>query len=163
MNRRIPFLQVCQQPDLVGSPKVRLLTDDLLVKAFTNGNTEKTKRNNCFDDWDFITTNISSDIVISPEAVPYMNCLNSFRRFEHNFEGIRFFDLKRWGMEWTHYFGADKEEYTLTGDDVRRAVEAPWEARANGAGSSRVELVPVSSAARKDLRQPRPDEIEIKN
>lgn len=149
--------------DLVGSPKVKLLTDDLLVKAFTNGTTDKTKRNNCFDDWDFITTNISSDIVISPEAVPFMNCLNSFRRFEHNFEGIRFFDLKRWGMEWTHYFGPDKEVYTLTGDDVRRAVEAPWEARANGAGSSRVELAPAPSAARLEMRLPRPDEFEKKN
>lgn len=150
-------------PDLVGSPKTKLMTDDLLIKAFTNGNTETTKRNNCFDDWNFMTNNISSSIAVTPEAVPYMNCLNALRRFEHNFEGLRFFDLKRWGVEWTHYFGPDKLAYTLTGDDVRRAVEAPWEARANGAGSSRTELSAAPSGARKELRLPRASEIENNN
>lgn len=149
--------------DLVGTPKVKLLTDELIAKVFTNGDTEKTKRNNCYDNWNFITTNVSPEIVVSPEAIPYMNCLNSFRRFEHSFEGIRFFDLKRWGVEWTHYFGPDKEEYTLTGNDVRRAIEAPWEAVANGAGSSRVEPALAPSAARKEMRLPRQSQYEKQN
>ncbi len=150
-------------PGLVGTPKVKLMTDELLLKAFTNGNTDKTKRNNCFDNWDFITTNISSSIVVKPEAVPYMNCLNTFRRFEHNFEGLRFFDLKRWGVEWTHFFGPDKLAYIMEGIDVRRAVEAPWEAIANGAGSSRADLVVPPSAARKEMQPVPQSEIEIKN
>lgn len=147
-------------PGLVGTPKTKLMTDALLVKAFTNGNT---KKNNCYDNWDFITKNISSEIVVSAEAVPYMNCLNSFRRFETNFEGMRFFDLKRWGIEWTHFFGPDKEDYTLTGNDVRRAVEAPWEALANGAGSSRVEPALSPSEARKEMKLPRQSDITKQN
>ena len=144
-------------PDVV-SPGTKLMTDASLKSAFTN--TDKKTINNCFDDWNFITTNISSDIVVSEEAVPYMNCINSFRRFEHNFEGLRFFDLKRWGIEWTHYYGLDKDEVTLTGDDLRRAVEAPWEARANGAGSSRAELVSAPTAARFDMSLPRISDVK---
>ena len=137
---------------------IKYMTLDLLKSNFTN--TEKAKKPNCLDSWDFITENISSDIVIPEEAVPYMNCLNDFRRFEHGFEGIRFFDLKRWGMEWTHRYGLEKEMYTMEGTDVRRALEAPWEALANGAGSSR-EPLPAESrnAAQDEMRQPSNDRL----
>lgn len=144
--------------------RTKLMTDASLKREFTNGATAKSKKNNCFDDWDFLSQNISSDIVVSAQAVPYMNCLNSFRRFEHNFEGVRFFDLKRWGIEWKHYYGADKDSVELKGNDMRRAVEAPWEARFNGAGSSRVEpLVAPSQASRSSLRMPAEAQIRRKD
>ncbi len=143
------------------TPKyIYYLTDEMLNSNFKN--TATTKKANCFDNWDFLTTNISSDIVVSPAAVPYMNCLNDFRRFENSFEGIRFFDLKRWGMEWTHYYGLDKTPYVMTGNDTRRALEAPWEAMANGAGTAR-EAQPVESnaptQAQQEMRMPSNKEL----
>lgn len=126
-------------------------------------NTATNKKPNCYDDWNFLSQNISSDLVVSTAAVPYMNCLNDFRRFEHSFEGIRFFDLKRWGLEWTHYFGQDKIAYTMKGVDERRALEAPWEALANGAGSSRpVASAEPASEALKSLRRPTYSEMRVK-
>jgi len=112
------------------------LTKDMLngSRAWFN---KKNKNNyNCFDDWNFVT-NMSPDYVIPAIAVPYMNCLNYFRRYETNFSGLRFFDLKRWGMEYSHEYGLNNEVYTLTWDDPRRALEVPQDAIASGLQPSR--------------------------
>ena len=71
-----------------------------------------------------------------------MNCLNEFRRFETMFEGLRFFDLKRWGVEWEHTVSVNAD--ALSANDARRAIEVPWEVISAGLESSRV--VPSSSA-----------------
>ena len=140
---------------------IKQMTDDMFKTNFTN--TESTKKPNCFDNWDFISQNISPDIVVSADAVPYMNCLNDFRRFENSFEGIRFFDLKRWGMEWTHYFGLDKTPYVMEGVDKRRALEAPWEALANGAGTSRpADNLQNDNRAMQELSRPADKDLRIK-
>lgn len=148
----------------VVSAKTKHMTDASLQKAFTNIASSKSKKNNCFDDWNFLTQNISSDIVVSSQAVPYMNCINSFRRFEHNFEGLRFFDLKRWGIEWKHYYGNNKDSVELKGNDMRRAIEVPWEAMANGAGSSRIEpaVATGASGSRELLKMPQEAQIRRK-
>ncbi|MBP3260016.1 MAG: RagB/SusD family nutrient uptake outer membrane protein [Prevotella sp.] len=91
---------------------------------------------NCFDDWDFVK-NMSPDYVITAEKVPYMNCLNYFRRFELNFTGMRFFDLKRWGMEYSHEYGLNNELYYMKWNDPRRALEVPEDAIASGLQPSR--------------------------
>ena len=140
---------------------IKKLTDDILKTNFSN--TAQSKKPNCFDNWDFLTENISSDIKVSAAAVPYMNCLNDFRRFENSFEGIRFFDLKRWGMEWTHYYDLDKTPYVMKATDVRRALEAPWEALANGAGSSRpTDEVQTRNEAKQELCRPTEKDLRIK-
>lgn len=134
---------------------IKLLTDDMIKSNFM-------RKTNCFDNWDFVSQNISSAIHITPEAVPYMNCLNDFRRFEHSFEGMRFFDLKRWGMEWTHYYGLDKKAIVMKGVDTRRALEAPSEAKLNGAGSSRPEMVTVTeNDSRRGLVAPKYSQFRI--
>ena len=138
------------------------LTEELLLSAYTN--TESSKKVNCFDNWNFLTQNISSDITVSADAVPYMNCLNDFRRFENAFEGIRLLDLKRWGMEWTHYYGLDKTPYVMAGTDARRALEAPWEALANGAGTSRpTQEATSTNEARRSLEFPSNEKLRVKN
>jgi hypothetical protein len=110
---------------------ISYLTDAHIMSWYANGNNE-----NCFADWNF-TQNVSSDYVIPAQAVPYMNCLNDFRRFENSFEGLRFFDLKRWGMEYKHIVGPTSQEFVLKADDERRAIEVPWEALSAGLESSR--------------------------
>lgn len=110
---------------------ISYLTDEHILSWYANGNNE-----NCFSDWNF-TQNVSSDYIIPAQAVPYMNCLNDFRRFENSFEGLRFFDLKRWGMEYKHIVGPTSQEFILKADDERRAIEVPWEALSAGLESSR--------------------------
>ncbi len=91
---------------------------------------------NCFNDWNFVS-NMSPDYIIPAVAVPYMNCVNYFRRFETNFSGMRFFDLKRWGMEYSHEYGLNNEVYYMKWDDPRRALEVPEDAIASGLEPSR--------------------------
>ncbi|MCD8282704.1 MAG: RagB/SusD family nutrient uptake outer membrane protein [Prevotella sp.] len=96
----------------------------------------KSTNTNCYANWDF-TQNMSSDFVVPENAVTYMNCLNDFRRFETWQEGWRFFDLKRFGIEYSHFVGLENTEYRLTWDDPRRAIEIPQEVIAAGLQSSR--------------------------
>ncbi|MCR4602093.1 MAG: RagB/SusD family nutrient uptake outer membrane protein [Prevotella sp.] len=110
------------------------LTDDMIKDWFA----KETKDNyNCFDDWDFLK-NMDPNWVISADAVPYMNCVNYWRRYETNFTGKRFFDLKRWGMEYYHVYGTNtstgvqNDTIRMTWNDPRRALEIPQDAIAAG-------------------------------
>lgn len=121
----------------------KFLTDALLKRYFTyaednEGNISASVSPNCQKDWNF-TQNMSPDYIVPAEAVPYMNCINTFRRYEMAFEGVRFFDLKRWGMEYTHEVGINSDKYTLKWNDKRRAIEVPWEALSAGMDTSRPE------------------------
>ena len=121
------------------------LTEEVIQSWFA----KETKNNyNCFNDWNFVT-NMSPDYVIPAEAVPYMNCLNYWRRYETNFTGLRFFDLKRWGMEWTHIYGIDNVEYTMTWNDPRKALEVPQDAIAAGLEPSRPIITTDETATEK--------------
>ena len=91
---------------------------------------------NCFADWDF-TQKMSSSFIVPKEAVKYMNCLNEFRRIETCWDGTRFFDLKRFGIEYSHIYGPESEEIKLTWDDPRRAIEVPDDAIMAGLEPSR--------------------------
>lgn len=96
-----------------------------------------TSNYNVLDDWSF-TQNMSSDFVVPEEMYTYMNALNDFKRYETAFTGRRFFDLKRWGMEWSHTYGDAESSTTVTlaWDDERRAIEVPQEVLAAGLSSS---------------------------
>ena len=119
---------------------IKYLTKDILLDNWKPANAGLTNHPNVFANWDFTATNVSPSYVIPAEAVVYMNCLNDFRRYENAFEGLRFFDLKRWGVEYTHTVGLEKTPYTLGGIDERRAIEVPWEAMSAGMESSRPTL-----------------------
>ena len=114
------------------------LTRALLEAWYTPTEANVSSHSNTLADWDF-TQNMSSDFVVPAEVVTYMNCLNDMRRYETAWSGRRFFDLKRWGMEYTHTHreGDDNVDYTLTWNDPRRAIEVPQEVLAAGLQSSR--------------------------
>ena len=80
---------------------------------------------------------MSSDFVVPEEVYPYMNCLMDFRRYETLCEGRRFFDLKRFGIEYSHTIGRNSNVVTLKWNDPRRAIEIPIEAEAAGLETSR--------------------------
>lgn len=107
------------------------LTPEMLYQHYNNST-----KYNCFANWDF-TQEVSPEFVIPAAATPYMNCINEMRRFETVFEGLRFFDLKRWGIPYKHTVGVEGVEYEIKAGDPRLAVEVPWETLAAGIESSR--------------------------
>lgn len=68
----------------------------------------------------------SSEYSVTPEMVPYLQCVQHFRRIETAHKGDRFFDLKRYGIEVTHRIGASRVE-TLKVGDKRWAIQLPYE------------------------------------
>lgn len=62
---------------------------------------------------------------------PYLQCVLHFRRIETIDDGLRWFDIKRYGIEITHKIGATRVEH-LTWNDPRRAFQIPAEVIAAG-------------------------------
>ena len=122
---------------------------DFATRGYYNPASGKVNTN-CYENWDF-TQRMSADFVVPAAAVPYMNCINDFRRFETAFDGLRFFDLKRWGIDYTHVVGVSKEERQSNYDDAVRAVEVPWEALSGGMDSSRPESTADTKAAKASM------------
>ena len=107
---------------------------------------------NCFDDWDFLQ-NMDPNWIIPEAAVPYMNCVNYWRRYETNFTGKRFFDLKRWGIEYYHVYGnntstgVQNDTIVMTWNDPRRALEIPQDAIAAGMEPSQPASLTIDSVS----------------
>lgn len=114
------------------------LTVDMVEKTYFNN-----KNNvNCKFDWNTCFQRMSAGYSMTDALAPYMNVINDYRRWETSYEGHRFFDLKRWGIEYSHVVGYEKTEYKLTWNDPRRAFELPQEVIAAGLEQTR----PVISA-----------------
>ena len=89
-----------------------------------------------------------------------MNCLMHFRRLETIHTGMRFFDLKRLGIEYSHEIGKaqgvmepERVEF-LSWNDPRRALEVPQESIIMGLEPSRqtpsTDVSPSSSVVKMD-------------
>lgn len=122
----------------------------------TDGYPYKGLNVNCFKNWDFAA---NMGVIVAHEEVPFMNAVNDYRRFENAYEGTRFFDLKRWGVEYTHRVGYSHrthyDDIFLRWDDPRRALEIPQEVIAAGHPASRP--VEEPEKAGDDIMQPLPD------
>ncbi len=90
------------------------------------------------------TTKMSSAFVVTPVQEPFIQCVLHFRRIETIFDGYRWFDLKRYGIEIQHTIGRSRTE-TLTYDDPRRAIQLPQEVISAGMKPN-----PVAADATKD-------------
>lgn len=148
-----------------------MLTDAMIKQYFTQAMVQTEDKNglpitkrkisnrNCLlpEEWNEFASNVSNVYSVPENIVPYMNCLNEFRRFENCFEGIRFFDLKRWGFSWEHHQGSNDDVYKMEGRDSRRAVELPWEAIASGLEPSR----PTQSVDTRVLTLPSSKDIAV--
>ncbi len=76
----------------------------------------RTTRLNC--------SSICPDWVIDGKQEVWLNCVLHFRRLETIHEGLRWFDIKRYGIEVRHKQGLNPE-MILTWDDPRRALQIP--------------------------------------
>jgi len=121
---------------------------------------------NCFENWNLTDGVINANAMgynIPSAAVPYMNCLNEFRRIETCWDGWRFWDLKRWGIEWSHTYWdlMQRQEITthMAWDDPRRALELPESAIQAGLEPSR----PVAKKTSTESYTTAPMEVGQKN
>lgn len=73
---------------------------------------------------DLHCSDICPDWVIDSKQWVWLNCVLHFRRIETIHQGLRWFDIKRYGIEVRHKQGLDAEKI-LAWDDIRRAIEIP--------------------------------------
>ena len=64
--------------------------------------------------------------VITAEQMPFVHCAIHFRRIEGLHDGLRWHDLKRYGIEIEHVQGKDAPRKLVWNDD-RRAIQLPQE------------------------------------
>ena len=76
-----------------------------------------------------------SQYTLTDDKKPFIYCLLHFRRIETIFDGLRWFDVKRYGIEVTHKIGRNRVE-TLTPLDPRRALQLPAEVISAGIESN---------------------------
>lgn len=76
-------------------------------------------------------TDMSPSWTISDDKLPYLWCVLHFRRIETMHDGMRFFDLKRYGIEIEHRIdhigNTPKVVKKLVWNDDRRAIQLPVE------------------------------------
>jgi hypothetical protein len=74
-----------------------------------------------------------SDALVSADAVMgVLQCIQHFRRIETLHQGMRWFDIKRYGIEITHVYDKAATTDVLTLNDPRRAMQLPAEVTAAG-------------------------------
>lgn len=109
-------------------------------------------------DWN-CTQGVSPSFVISASQVTYMNIINEMRRYETAWTGLRFFDLKRLGIPFSHTYGKDAQKFDITAHDPRLAIELPAEVLLSGLETSR----PASSASDGNSSEMKPAGAQMSN
>lgn len=83
---------------------------------------------------------------LSAENVGIMQCIQHFRRIEFVHNGLRWFDIKRLGLEITHVIGKNAQKVTLSPLDPRKALQLPNEVIAAGIeGNNRAQITLVAN------------------
>jgi hypothetical protein len=93
---------------------------EALIRSFYTGASNGIFRNNIH------TTEISPDFVVTDAQKPILDCVLHYRRLETIFDGMRWFDVKRYGIEFTRKIGTGVVD-VLKWDDPRRALQLPPE------------------------------------
>ncbi len=94
------------------------LTEQLIRSFYTTGNSLFVKTLN--------NDKMSTAFTVTANQRPLIHCVLHFRRIETMFDGYRWFDIKRYGIEIEHNIagsGATKLVY----NDARRAIQVPQE------------------------------------
>jgi len=95
----------------------RELTNAAITSFYTPGK--------AFFSYEFHNQELSPSFLVTSTQKPYVDCVLHFRRLERIFEGHRWFDIKRYGIELEHLIGHEATRITLTYDDDRRAIQIP--------------------------------------
>lgn len=75
------------------------------------------------------TETVREDWKVTPDRLPYLQCVQHFRRMELVHTGMRWLDIKRFGLEIKHTVrrGDDTYTYTLKMLDPRYAIQIPYQ------------------------------------
>ena len=87
---------------------------------------------------------MSSSFVVTAQQEPLIHCVLHFRRIETMFDGYRWFDIKRYGIEINHAIGRTVVK-TLVYNDVRRAIQLPQEVVSAGELPNPLSEIPAST------------------
>jgi len=94
-----------------------VLTRTVITNFYTPGRT--------YFSYQFHNQELSPEFTVTPEQKPFVDCVLHFRRLDKIFEGTRWFDIKRYGIELEHVIGHGATHVKLTYDDDRRAIQIP--------------------------------------
>lgn len=149
--------------DLIAYENSRQTFSEKTKQFYTNGNALQPLTQAMIESWyaDYThsntltaeqwaaTQNMSPDFIIPDDLLVYWNCLNDMRRYETGWTGLRFFDLKRWGLPIEHHYNPENTVFRLEWNDPRRAIEVPQDVLVAGMSSSQTPLVSnISTPAR---------------
>jgi len=119
---------VARQKNVAGDDRMIELTKDVIVKFYSKDN----------DPGYGIMKDIHIDEVcpsekyhVTPEILPFLQCVQHFRRIETVHTGQRWFDIKRFGLEIPRKIGPTGEDL-LTVHDLRKAIQIPNEVLSAG-------------------------------
>lgn len=98
----------------------------------------------------------STEYAVSDNIEPLLQCILHFRRIELIHTGMRWFDLKRYGIEISHAIGKEPRIETLTKLDPRRALQIPNEVIAAGIEPNNRSNVALTSGAEYSKIAPAP-------
>lgn len=74
----------------------------------------------------------SEEYSLTDDILPIVQCVQHYRRIETIHTGMRFFDLKRFGIEYSHNYSKDGIILTMEKMDARKAIQIPTEVIAAG-------------------------------
>ena len=131
-NEALADLQVWNKSHLVDS----VLTAPIIRNFYVQGNKLFVKTLN--------NTKMSSSFTLTSIQRPFIHCILHFRRIETMFDGYRWFDIKRYGIDIEHSI-ADKGVQKLGFDDPRRAIQLPQEVISAGIEPNVRIVSPVNS------------------
>ena len=114
ISEAVADLQSWNKSHLVQTP----LTEQLIRNFYTSGNSLFVKTLNA--------DKISSAFTVNANQRPLIHCVLHFRRIETMFDGYRWFDIKRYGIEIEHKIAGSATD-KLTYNDSRRAIQIPQE------------------------------------
>lgn len=150
-----------RQNNLSGDDRMVPLTKDIIVSFYTKCE-EKYVRNLQRDTLTHYIDSIyfgiakpihiddvcpSAQYHVTPEILPYLQCVQHFRRIETVHTGFRWFDVKRLGIELIHKIGRYNEQKVLKYDDPRRAIQIPYQVIAAGLEPNKREPVQEGGAS----------------
>lgn len=107
--------------DLQHWNRSHMATSELTKEVITNFYTP----NRTYFVFKFHTQELSPSFIVTAEQKPYVDCVLHFRRIERIFEGDRWFDIKRYGIELEHITGPTSTRHFLSYDSPQRAIQIP--------------------------------------
>lgn len=111
-----------------GEPRYTELNKESITKFYTGEEAAKFEINKQIHIDEVCPSELYS---LNADMEPILQCIQHYRRIHTLHTGLRWFDIKRYGLEITHKIGRTRVE-TLTVMDPRKAIQIPFEAISAG-------------------------------